>query len=110
MTTRRGRGEGGIYERKNGRLDGTVDLGIRDGKRVRRTVYGRTRREVITKMQAVRAGGAGAMAPRAMTVARFLTAWLEDTKDEVRPSTIVGYSQVVDRHLIPALGATGRRV
>jgi integrase len=51
---RRGHGEGSIFQRKDGRWVGTLNLGWQDGKRARKSFYGRTRREVaeaLTKAQ-----------------------------------------------------------
>ena len=50
MAKRRGRNEGSIYERNDGRWAGSVDLGFIDGKRVRKTFYGSTRNAVASKL------------------------------------------------------------
>jgi len=39
---RRGAGEGGISKRSDGRYEATVVLGRRDGKPIRKSLYGRT--------------------------------------------------------------------
>ena len=45
--TRRGNNEGSIFQRKDGRWVATVTLGYDDnGKRVRKTLYGKTRTDV----------------------------------------------------------------
>ena len=54
--TRRGPGEGSIYERWDGRWAGSVHIGYEDGKRVRKHVMGRTRNEVKEKMAALMCG------------------------------------------------------
>jgi len=41
---RRPRGTGTVTERPNGTFMGQIDLGMQDGKRRRKTVYGPTRR------------------------------------------------------------------
>lgn len=51
---RRVQGEGSIYERKDGRWAATLDLGWRDGRRVRRSLYAPTGREVVEKLKAAR--------------------------------------------------------
>ena len=51
MPTRRGRGDGGITKRSDGRWMAQADLGWRDGKRRRKTIYGRTKREVQDKLR-----------------------------------------------------------
>jgi hypothetical protein len=46
-TSRRGNGEGGIHQRKDGRWCGQVSIGYNEnGKLVRKTFYGGTREEV----------------------------------------------------------------
>ena len=47
MASRRGHGEGSIYQRENdGKWCATVDLGWVNGKRKRKVIYGRTLKEV----------------------------------------------------------------
>lgn len=53
---RRGRGEGAVYQRaSDGLWVGMLDLGIVGGKRRRKTVYGRTKREVREELRTLRA-------------------------------------------------------
>src|SRR5262249_58297091 len=47
---RRGRGEGSIVRRADGRWMAVVDLGWRDGRRHRKAFYGRTRAAVRDKL------------------------------------------------------------
>jgi hypothetical protein len=51
---RRGHGEGSIFRRADGRWAAEVDFGYSGGKRNRTTVYGRTRKEVQEKLDALR--------------------------------------------------------
>jgi hypothetical protein len=55
IAKRRGAGEGSIYRRADGRWAGTVSLESDTGRRVRKTVYGRTRKEVAEKLGDVQA-------------------------------------------------------
>ncbi len=48
---RRGHGEGAIYRSSDGRWRAAVDLGWRDGRRVRKYLSGRTRKEVAAKLR-----------------------------------------------------------
>lgn len=51
---RRGHGEGSIYQRESdGKWCTSVDLGIVNGKRKRKVIYGKTRKEVADKLKAV---------------------------------------------------------
>jgi len=43
---RRGRGEGSIYKRSDGRWAGAVTVGYRNDTQHRKTIYGRTRKQV----------------------------------------------------------------
>ena len=49
MGTRRGHGEGSIYQRSDGLWCTVVDLGYVNGKRKRKYIYGKTRKEVAEK-------------------------------------------------------------
>ena len=97
MSARRGKGEGAISCRKDGRWVGIVDLGWRDGKRARKYVYGKTRAEVTTKLhQAIRQRDAGLLVPSDQTtVEEFLSTWLESAQATNRPSTWQRYKQYV---------------
>lgn len=110
--TRRGRNEASIYQRGrrsghgDGRWVGTVDLGWRDGKRVRRTVYGKTRAEASDKLDALRQKlqGGLAPAPARLTVESYLVDWLASTKTTIRPATVASYESLVRVHVVPAIG------
>ena len=48
---RRGRGEGAVYRRaSDGLWVGMLDLGVVQGRRRRKTVYGQSEREVLQKL------------------------------------------------------------
>ena len=68
---RRGHGEGSIYRRESDdRWCGSIDLGHINEKRRRRTVYGKTRKEVADKLKKLhneQASGAN-LAPERITV------------------------------------------
>lgn len=104
---RRGQGEGSIYLRADGRWCGLLNLGYVNGKRRRKVIYGRTRKEVVEKLTALlREQQQGfPITTERQTVAQFLTRWLEDTvRPKLRPASFRAYEQVARNHLIPALG------
>jgi integrase len=107
MAKRRGHGEGSIHQRPDGRWCATIDLGVVNGKRKRKYLYGETRREVVEKLKATQfaqASGANLAAER-LTVAQFLERWLTDiVSHRNKPRTVDGYTQIVRQHLIPHLG------
>ncbi len=52
MASRRGHGEGGIYQpESDGKWCASVDLGWVNGKRKRKVIYGQTRQEVTEKLK-----------------------------------------------------------
>jgi integrase len=106
MANRRGHGEGGIRQRADGRYEATVSLGWRNGKRHRKSIYGRTRREVADKLAAaLKAQHDGlAFAPETHKVGSYFDDWLEYVKPTVRPSTWHRYEVNVRVHIKPALG------
>lgn len=102
---RRGRGEGTITKRADGRWEAKVDVGLDErGQRRRRSVYAKSRREVQEKLAAaLHAQDVGTLAdPRGETVGAFLTRWVADVP--VRETTRIHYRRNVDLHIAPALG------
>jgi integrase len=104
---RRGRGEGSIYERPDGRWAATVSLGFRQGKRVRKQLYGATKKEVQGKLNRVLTNLQDGLEPppATQTLKQFLEHWLESAaKPRLRPRTYIGYKQHIETHVMPALG------
>lgn len=104
---RRGNGEGSIHQRPDGRWCAVIDLGIVNGKRKRKYIYGDTRKEVVEKLRAAQqAQAAGAnLAVERLTVARFLDRWINDVVSKRNKArTVDGYKQIIKDHLKPYLG------
>lgn len=108
MARRRAHGEGSIFPTGTGRWRADVSLGYdAEGKRVRRTLYGRTQKEVRGKLDALKQQqAAGMLSDTKVTVKDFLERWLEEKERQVKPRTAELYEEQVTRYLIPALGAT----
>src|SRR5690606_20324231 len=78
-----------------------------NGGQKRRTVYGRTRDDVLTKLTKLRALTLqGVPAPDGrVTLAQYLPQWLDEVAArKVRPRTVELYRMVIDRHILPTLG------
>lgn len=106
MPRRRGRGEGSIFRRQDGRWTGVVDLGLRDGGRTRKAVYGKSRVEVQERIRAmIESSRQGTLvAGRSPRLGDFLSTWLATIEGTIRPSTFTSYEGIVRRHLKPTLG------
>ncbi len=104
---KRGQNEGSIYKAKDGRWVACLNLGYQGGKRKRKYIYGKTRRESSEKLtEALRNCQLGLpVSNDKITFGQFLDKWLEDSvKPGVRPRTFIRYSGDVRNHLKPALG------
>lgn len=106
MTARRGRGEGSIYQRTDGRWVAVLNLGWVEGKRRRKVAYAKTRAGAKTKLAKLTADHqASALVVASPTVEQWLRYWFEEIAPErVRPSTLRGYSTYVEHYLIQNLG------
>lgn len=110
---RRGRGEGSIpKQRPDGRWEGKLDLGYVGGKRRRKSVYGRTRTEVASKLRKLATGLEEGQPPGddRTTVAWWLRHWSDTilvrrlANGTLADKTANGYADIVRLHLIPELG------
>jgi integrase len=106
MSTRRGKGEGAVFQRPDGRWEARLELGWQDGKRQRKFVYGRTKKEALTKLrEAQRQAAEGTLVvSERTTVEEFLTSWLEAVRPTLRASTWRRYEQYVRVHAVPVIG------
>ena len=106
--SKRGAHEGSIYQRQDGRWAASVHLGYIDGRRQRKTFYGKTRRDVqerMTKALGEVQAGLPVQSDDRETVAAYLSRWLvASASQRVRPRTLAGYRLIADKHLIPAIG------
>lgn len=107
-TTRRGWGEGSVFRRgSDGQWVGTVELG-RDssGRRRRRAVYAKTKREVLDKLDLARRDRREGLAPvdRRLTTGEWLDTWLSHHCSDLSPGSLATYRQAVNSYIRPSLG------
>ena len=105
---RRGYGEGSIFQRADGRWSAAVSAGYgSDGKRIRRTIYGVTKKEVqdeMSRLQSRKAGGKLVSTGR-LTVAQHLKTWLTTVAfNTLRAGTYYNYEAVIKNHIGPRIG------
>ena len=101
---RRARGEGSVFQRKDGRWVVQIELG--DGKR--KLYYVKTQKEGVEKLRKVQREleqGSLATGPQ-QTVEQFMVYWLEEVhKPNIRISTYVKYRKILHTYILPALGS-----
>lgn len=107
MKRKRGRGEGSIFQRKDGRWAGFVTLGYTpDGRQRKKWVYGRTRQEVAEKLARLlpKAWTGTVPDPTGLKLGDWLLHWVEERalRKGLRPTTIRNY-RVYMGHLEPIL-------
>ncbi len=101
---RRSAGEGSVYRNGN-RWRGALTWTLPDGSRERRLVSAPTAAEAREKLDELRRKHRlGALSSSRVTVAEYLTGWLERDRARVRPSTWRGRESHVRVYLIPTLG------
>ena len=96
MSKKRGNGEGSIYRRKGGGWCTQYTVYTANGRK-RKTLYGKTRQEVATKLAKAlsdRESGLNFDA-EGLKLGEYLSRWLEDSvKDTVRNTTYARYEQI----------------
>lgn len=101
-------GEGSVHKRPNGTWCAQIDLGPDiNGKRRRRSVYGRTRDDVLDKMKELlrQLGEHGDLPTADMTLAKWMTYWLKNIAyDRVKPATFASYQTAVTQYINPSIG------
>lgn len=106
MARKRGNGEGTIYQRSDGTWCGQYTVYVA-GKRKRKTLYGKTRKEVAAKLAKAlghREDGLIFDAEK-LRLGEYLDRWLHDSvRDTVRQRTWERYEQIVRVHIKPSLG------
>jgi hypothetical protein len=92
------------------RKDGRYTVQTADGPK-RKTIYGKTYREVERKLAEARGDAARGLIFDAgnLTFGEWVDRWLRDAvADTVRPVTFAKYEQVVRNHIKPSLGRLRR--
>jgi integrase len=103
---RRERGDDGIsWDRANKCYVGTISLGFDgNGKRLRRTVRGKTKQEVKDKLDGLHEEiKAGVHTPATYTVKQCVTDWLDSL--ELDPHTMATYRGQAEKWIYPKIGA-----
>jgi integrase len=102
---RRTKGEGSIFQRADGMWVGRIDLGWIGGRRVRKQVTAKTKRELTPKFRKLQRDVEGGVLSDAMTVEQWLRYWFEKVAPaRCKQRTLDGYRTYLEQYLIPQLG------
>lgn len=98
---RRSNGEGSVYRTAEGRWRASLFVRHPDGEhRVRRVVSGRTRADVVRKLEALRREGPAGFA-NGETTGQYLERWTEAIRPRLRPATHREYARHVTAYFGP---------
>lgn len=108
MTGRRGHGEGSVFKRSDGLWVGRVERG-RDatGRRVRQTLYARTKTELLVKLRRAQNEAAYGLpvVDQRQTVGQYLEWWSATIlPGMVRPNSAANYRTSIRCHITPSIG------
>lgn len=99
MARKRGHGEGSVFKNANGTWRGQIMDGYdSDGKTIRVSFSGRTKSEVLTKIQEYKKQKEEHIIRAVeLTVAQWAETWYAGYKTQVQPSTYSGYQHTLNR-------------
>lgn len=100
-------GTGGVYHRADGRWEAKTFVDMPDGRRKRISVYGGTEREVLDELSKLRDQQRRGIpvATTTMTVAEYMTYWLEQVAEPaIRRTTYATYEGDIRLHIVPGIG------
>ncbi|APD18207.1 tyrosine integrase [Mycobacterium phage Hammy] len=103
---RRARGEGGLFQRADGKWIGRVYVPGPDGTRERRQVVRRHQADAIEALDKLKSEArAGRLASSTYTVESWLKHWLDDIhRDNIKPGTLDDYRRTIRLHINPHIG------
>src|SRR4030095_9256888 len=98
MAKKRGRGEGSVWERSDGRWTGYVTCAWQDGKQTKKHFYGKSQKEVLDKIAAARnhQRQGVTLTSSSSSLKDWLEAWLRNCEPPtVKPKTYLAYESIV---------------
>lgn len=108
MAKKRGNGEGTITKRPDGRYMGQLSLtDPATGKRKRKTVYGKTKKEVMEKINKIKYELQTGIytGENDITIKDWVLTWLNEyKKNSLKKGTYTNYHTYTNNHIIPNIG------
>lgn len=108
-TGRAAAGSGNIRQRSNGKWEARYTFVDELGQTRRASVYAATQkdcRKKLTEILKTVDDGTYRKAPKRFTLAEWLEEWLTVYCVTLKPSTVTGYRNKIDRYIVPSLGAS----
>lgn len=106
--TKKPNGAGGVRQRPDGKWEGRYSAGNdKDGKQIRRSVYGTTFKEANEKLNAILNSltNYSYIEPSKCTFVSWLQDWLETyAKMGIKSATYTSYETYINRHIAPYFG------
>jgi len=104
--TRRGKGEGSVFEQANGTWRGKVTVGYtEDGKQRFRWVSGKTQAEALAKVAEIKQQlASGTFSDTKLTLEQYLEQWLASKEHSVKPRTVEAYRYAIEKYVTPCVG------
>ena len=109
MLKRNAHGAGSIRLRRNGLWEARYTVG-RDGgtgKQKQKSLYGKTQKEVLKKLQQINLDieNGTYIEPSKLTVKQWINIWLDNYTSNLKPLSYAAYLSVCNTHIIPCIGA-----
>ena len=106
-STRRGKGEGSIFEQPNGTWRGKVTVGYtEDSKQRFKWVPEKTQAEAPAKVAEIKQRLAGGTySDTKLTVKDYLETWLKEKERSVKARTAMLYKEQTERYAVPKIGS-----
>ncbi|MDZ4684444.1 MAG: tyrosine-type recombinase/integrase [Planctomycetaceae bacterium] len=105
-TKKRGAGEGSIFQRGDGKWTGTITVGYSEvGKRLRKTVYGETKKAVtdkLTRLQGQKLDGT-LTTSGGQRLGEYFSAWVKNDTS-IAETTRNRYTAILTKFILPRLG------
>lgn len=105
----RGKGEGSVFKDSRGLWTAVIELPARNGKRRRKTIRSKDKKTALAKLREAQRelARAGDLETRPMTVEAWMNEWFASiATPKIRPRTAKTYRSLIDREIIPTIGAT----
>jgi integrase len=106
--TKKPNGAGGVRQRPDGKWEGRYSIGFdKDGKQIRRSVYGKTFKETNEKLNATLTAltNGNYVEPSKTSLVGWLQNWLETyAKMGIKSATYTSYETYINRHIAPYFG------